>query len=205
VTTTPTADKPNVVLIGPTGAGKTTLLPLVAERTGLIPIELDDVRWEHYAELGYDHEHANRLRDDVGMHAMFSYWKPFEAASVERVLAEHPSGHVIGFGGGQSVYDEENADLFDRVQRALADSIVVLLLPYADVEKSWDVLAARVRTTIRDHLSPEQLETFVGVVRWMLDNPSNARLATHVAHTGDATPEATAGEIAALVDAAGRL
>lgn len=194
-----TYDAPNVVLIGPTGSGKSTLLPLVAERTGLTPIELDDVRWQHYADLGYDHVHADRLRDKDGLAAMFAYWKPFEAASVERVLADHPAGHVIGFGGGQSVYDDEDADLFDRVRRALTGSTVVLLLPDPDPDRSRQILGERVRLSSREHMPAELVETFVGVVGWMLDNPSNAALATHVVYTAAVTPEEAADEIAASV------
>lgn len=194
----------NVVLIGPSGSGKSTLLPLVAERTGLTPIELDDVRWQHYADLCYDHEHAERLRDEHGLGAMFAYWKPFETASVERVLAEHPTGHVIGFGGGQSVYDPEHAALFGRVQRALAGSTVVLLLPDPDPDRSRQILGERVRSIVGEQLPAAHLEAFIGVVEWMLDNPSNAALAAHVVHTADVMPEQTADEIASFLSGADR-
>lgn len=58
-----------------------------------------------------------------------AYWKPFEAASVERTLVDHGTGCVIAFGAGQGIHDDP--PLADRVRRALAAASAVVLLKVA--------------------------------------------------------------------------
>ncbi|MCW2543479.1 MAG: shikimate kinase, partial [Frankiales bacterium] len=98
----------NVVLVGPTGCGKTTVAPRLAELLGMPWVELDDLRWRYYAEIGYSDEHAEQVQRDLGIEGLLDYWKPFELHSVERLVEEHPSDHVLALGGGQSVYTDED-------------------------------------------------------------------------------------------------
>jgi shikimate kinase len=67
-----------IVLIGPPGAGKTTVAPLLGKRLGRRVIDLDTERWAYYAEIGYSHDHAQRLVEERGVEALIAYWKPFE-------------------------------------------------------------------------------------------------------------------------------
>ncbi len=190
----------NIVLIGPSGTGKTTLAKLLGEALGVTSIDLDEVRWDYYAEIGYDQQHAEMLRNEQGMDAMVAYWKPFEIYSVERLFADHPAGCVIGFGAGQSVYDD--AAQFERAQRALAPYTVIFLLPSPDVEESIPLLNARIHES-----EPELPEAFFEVIsRWnrnFIEHPSNHNLATHVVYTKDKTPEQTRDEILALLNGNG--
>ena len=103
-----------VVLIGPLGAGKTTVAALLGQALGLPVVALDDVRWNYYAEVGYDADEAAMREAREGFIAKYQYWKPFEIHAVERVLAEH-SDCVIEFGAGHSVYEDDA--MFERARR----------------------------------------------------------------------------------------
>ena len=141
----------SIILIGPIRAGKTVMAELLAEKLRMPHVSLDDERWKYYNEIGYDGAEASRIaKSDDGILALLDYWKPFEAYSVERVLADHPDC-VIDFGAGHSVY--EDAALFARVQHALAPySNVVLLLPSPDLDKSASVLNERFSRLLADEV-----------------------------------------------------
>ncbi len=108
----------NLILIGPLAAGKTTTGKLLGEALNLPVLEIDDLRWAYYAEIGYDPEYAEQLRLEGGIKARGRYRKPFEIYSVERMLQDYPSGYVMPFGAGNSVYDDPNH--FERLQKVLA-------------------------------------------------------------------------------------
>lgn len=81
-------------------------------------------------ELGYHHEHANRLHAEGGCRAKYDCWKPFEAHAVEPLLSDY-SRCAFDFGAGHSVF--EDPVLFARVERLLAEfKYVILLLPLPD-------------------------------------------------------------------------
>ena len=52
---------PTLVLIGPSASGKSTLAPLLAQQLGLEHVQLDEIRWRYYDEIGFDHAHAAKL------------------------------------------------------------------------------------------------------------------------------------------------
>lgn len=175
-------ERSELILIGPMGVGKSTLAALIAEKTGLPHCPLDKYRWEYYAEIGYDAEHAAELRKQQGFRAVYEYWKPFEAHAVERVVAEH-SDCVIDFGAGHSVF--EDPELFERVRGALEPfRNIVLVLPSADENESIETLTRRAQSP-----SPDELN--VHFVR----HHSNRSLAKHVVYTNGKTPEGTAEEV----------
>ena len=68
----------NLILIGPLAAGKSTIGKLLGDALGVPVIELDDLRWRYYAEMGYDSERAEQLRREGGIQARSVYWNPFE-------------------------------------------------------------------------------------------------------------------------------
>jgi hypothetical protein len=170
---------------------------LVAKELDMAALDLDDLRWEYWSEIGYDADHARDIKQRYGVGAMAEYWKPFEVHGVERVLADRPRGHVIAFGGGQSVY--EDADQFERVRHALRPfPCVVLLLPCQDPAEALEILTAR----LRDDRSADDsgaAEQFRAINRTFIEHPSNGRLATHTVFTAGRTPEQSSAEIAALV------
>jgi len=173
-----------VILIGPIGAGKSTLGKLIAASLRLPQLSLDDVRFDYYREIGYDDSVAKQHYAANGFWGLYTYWKPFEAYAVERVLADHVNC-VIDFGAGHSVYEDE--DLFTRVKRALAPHPnVILVLPSADLATSLEVLRER-RPSLRDTI-PDINEHFI-------THRSNYELAKSIVYTDGRTPEDTCTEI----------
>lgn len=162
----------NLILIGPLATGKTTISKLLGEALNIPTLELDDVRWDYYAEIGYDPDYAEQLRREGGIKARGIYWKPFELYSVERILQDYPSGYVLSFGAGNSVYDDPAH--IERAQKALAAfPYVVLLLPSPDANESLRVLMERFRTLVPD-CSEDDLKQVEAINRHFVAHPANA-------------------------------
>ena len=169
---------------------------LLSQRLDLPLLDLDDIRWDYYAEIGYDHEAAQRIREEQGFKAFFEHWKPFEIHSVERMFQDYPAGYVISFGAGQSVYDDPG--FAERAQQALAPYPVVLLLPSPDVDELVKLLSANIHQS-----EPELPEAFFPMIeemnRGFLEHPANARLATLTVYTKGKSPDETCDEIVAAL------
>ena len=183
--------KRSVVLIGPSKAGKTTLAGLVAEMLGWTAVDLDDLRWDYYAEIGYDLERAAEIRRQGGLQAIAKHWKPYDIHAVERVLADYPEGHVIAFGAGHSVYDDPARMV--RAQAALRPfPHVVWLIPSADLEELMRILEDRLREAEPELGSYTNIMTFN---RYFLSHPANAQLATLTLYSANQTPSETASAL----------
>jgi shikimate kinase len=181
--------KKDIILIGPMNAGKSVLGRLLAEKLNIPQVSLDNLRWDYYAEIGYDREEALRIKEKEGMSGVvLRYWKPFEAYAVERLLSDHENC-VFDLGAGHTVYEEE--DLFARVERALAPyEYVILLIPSANHDESIRILGER---DVEDPTVANQLnELFVR-------HPSNEKLAKHIVYTKNKTPEESCEEILKLI------
>lgn len=183
----------SVILIGPSKAGKTTVSTLLGAHLHWPVLQLDDLRWAYYAEIGYDADKAQQLRREQGFPALVEHWKPYDIHAVERVLADYPHGHVIAFGAGHSVYT--NPDDLARAKRALAGHDVILLLPTADIDEANRVLRERLV-----HDEPELTgDTIPNINRQFLLDPSNAYLATATVYNANQTPEQTCAAIIELL------
>jgi shikimate kinase len=182
----------NIVFIGPSGAGKTTIAQLLGAALERPVIELDQLRWGYYNEIGYDAAYAKKLREEQGMKALAAYWKPFDIYGVERVLADYPCDSVISLGAGHSVYEDEAMLL--RAKNALTKHIVILLIPSPDVDKSVDILGQRILAK-EAHLPIEFIDVINDINRFFLEHRSNSELATMTIFTGDQTPDETCDEI----------
>lgn len=188
----------NLILIGPLAAGKSTIGKLLGEALGVPALELDDLRWGYFAEMGYEPEKAEQLRQDGGIIARGAYRRPFEVYSVERMIEDYPTGHVLSFGGSNSVPD--NPDDFERVQKVLAPyPYVVLLLPSADQQESQRVLMERFRALVPD-CAPEDLKQVAALNRHFVEHPANGILAKYTVYSADKSAAETCGEIITMLN-----
>jgi adenylate kinase family enzyme len=173
-----------IILIGPMAAGKSTQGKLLSEKLGMPRCCVDELRWQYYQEIGYSRETEQEIREKEGLIGVYRYWKPFEAHTVERLLAEHHDC-VIDFGAGHSVYEDDA--LFARVQKVLAPySNVILLLPSPDPDESVQILYGRMNQS-----PPHGFDLAAHFVK----HHSNHDLAKIVVYTKDKTPEQTRDEI----------
>ncbi len=180
---------PEVILIGPMGAGKTTQGRLLAERLGVPQVALDEIRFDHYREIGWSEEAQKEIADREGLAGVLAYWKPFEVYSVGRLLEDHHDC-VMDFGAGQSVYTDEAK--FEKVRDLLAPyPNVILLLPSPDPERSIELL--------RDSRTPKI--NGMDSNRYFLTNPSNRQLAKILVYTNGKTPAETAEEVLRQIQA----
>jgi broad-specificity NMP kinase len=180
---------PEIILIGPPDTGKGTIGALLAQRLGRPRASVDHLRKAYYAEIGYDDDLARRLRVTEGFAALVRYWKQFDLHAVERTLADYP-GHIIDFGAGHSVYDDEGE--MARLRKVLAPyPNVILLLPSPNADESIALL--RERQNQRIGINGVELH------RYLLEHPANRALATHTIYTQGQTPEQTCDAILALL------
>jgi len=183
----------NIILIGHSGTGKTTLAKLLGEALDLPWLELDDLRKEYYTEIGYDNAVAQQRFMESGMKAMVDYWKPFEIYSVERMLEDYPTNHILAFGAGQSVYDDPT--FATRAQQALDPyPYVILLLPSPDVDESVFILHERMRLGFPD-FPAEAAAQMDEMNRYFIEHPSNARLAKFTFYTAGKSSAETCAEV----------
>jgi hypothetical protein len=170
----------SIVLIGPR---------LLADALKRPFLDLDDLRWRYYAEIGYEPERAKAIRAAGGMRALAAYWKPFDVHGVERLMADYPTGYVLAFGAGHSYYEDEAQ--FARVQVALAPfPHVILLLPSPDIETSVEHLKQRLRDA-EPELTSEFIELIGEINRGFIRHPSNRRLARYTFYTANQQPGET--------------
>ena len=60
-----------IILLGAIAVGKTTTARLISKRLKKPVISLDDLRFEYYKEIGYDHNHMKMLHEKAGIMAIF--------------------------------------------------------------------------------------------------------------------------------------
>jgi shikimate kinase len=189
--------QPTIILIGPYLAGKSTLRELLADalqqaQCALVPYH-DEALCEHYYRAGgYDPIVGDQVFANQGADGLYAYMKPFEAYAVEQCLADHP-GQIIELGAAHVV--QADAELFQRVQRALAPhSNVVLLLPSPGCAEAYRVLRQR----YWDLIEIDRNEHYV-------KHHSNHDLAKQTIYNKGKTPLETRDEILQWLQAQGTL
>jgi shikimate kinase len=183
----------SIVLIGPSRAGKTTLAKLLGEALNLPALDLDELRWQYYAEIGYEKTQERAAIAANGLKGLLAFWKPFTPHAIERVLQEYPLNHVIAFGGWHTVMDDEAG-----LQRAIAALApfpqVILLLPAPDEAETFAILSERYRRSA-DHMTEGEFDAMLAELRPYMHHPALFRLAKQTIYTGRKSPDEVCAEI----------
>ena len=176
---------PDVFLLGPVGAGKTTVGKLLSSWLSIPQLTLDGIRRKYYAEKGYLKSEEVRIRKSLGDEAVLDYWKKFDVHAITRALEDHP-GHIIDFGAGQTVFENEG-DLERIVALFAPYPNIFLLLPSPDPVVSVTILKQRQRhrTSIGG----------VAIERYLVSHPANQVFATTIVYTAGKTPSQICDEI----------
>ncbi|UHA75264.1 shikimate kinase [Paenibacillus sp. 481] len=175
-----------IILIGPICSGKSTVAEIISNKLNIPQRSIDEIRFEYYKEIGFSADKQQEIREKEGFKGVYQYWKPFEAHCVKRILDDFPD-HIIDFGGGHSVYEDEM--LLQQVQAVLQPyANIFLLLPSEDVEESVRVLNERLRHVTDDPAVVELNEHFI-------THKSNKTLAKHMIYSNGKSADEVAEQI----------
>ena len=175
-----------IVLLGSVAVGKTTTARLISERINKPVISLDNLRFDYYKEIGYDHAHMKELHEKAGIMGIFQYGKIFDAYSIERILEDHHNC-IFDFGGGNIVsgYDFD----LKRIKKALEPyENVVFLVPSKDNEETLKFIYNRREIKASDR----------ELIEYLVYNHSNYEIAKHTVFVKDKTPEEVCDEILSI-------
>ena len=164
-----------IILIGPMGVGKSTVSKRLSEKLNKSHINIDEIRFKYYEEIGYDHETADSLFKEKGFFdGLYRYWKPFELYAIKKILNEY-SDCIFDFGAGHSVYEDNK--MFQELQEILKDfKNVILLLPSANSEESIEILSKIYKA--------ENNFEMIDFIRHTIEHHSNNDLAKYIIYGG---------------------
>jgi hypothetical protein len=184
-----------VILIGPYGAGKSTLAELIAQKLGWCRYSLDE---EYYHYLPQVDGYTVGLANEMNSWSFVSpRWQPYDIQVVERFLLEHSKPDhrcIVDFGVSHSIYD---GGKFARIEQILAPYLVVLILPSPNLEESVAILLKQIRAHGGGGLKGSNLtdEQINASNRYILEHPSNYKLAKITIYTKGKTTQETSKEI----------
>ena len=171
----------NILIMGPIGVGKTSVSKELAKITGKKLVEMEEEKKRIYAQIGFSLEKCEEKYEKYGIMGWYQYQKPFELYSV-KILLEENSDAIIDFGGGQSVYDnEEQVREFLSLMKLQKYSF--LLMPYEDADMSLKLLSTR----------NEKDDTNLN--RLFINSVTSKQAAKHIIYTGNRTISEIVDEI----------
>lgn len=171
----------NILVMGPIGVGKTSVSKELAKRTGKKLIEMEEEKKRIYTHIGFSLKKCEEKYEKYGIMGWYQYQKPFELYSV-KVLLEENNDAIIDFGGGQSVYDnEEQVKEFLNIMKIQKHSF--LLMPYEDEDMSLKLLSTRY----------EEDDTELN--RVFINSKTSRQAAKHIIYTGQKTISEIVNEI----------
>jgi len=171
--------------MGPISVGKSSVSRELANRTGKKLVVMDDERKKIYNQIGFSLEKCEEKYKTYGIMGWYQYQKPFELYSVKTILNENNDA-IIDFGGGQSVYDnEEQVREFINIMKPQKYSF--LLMPYDDPDESLRLLSER---TEKDD---------VILNRVFVNSKTSKQAAKYTIYTGTKTVNEIADEILNII------
>ncbi len=163
----------NILVMGPIGVGKTSVCKELARRTGKKLVEMKEEKRRIYEQIGFSLEKCEEKYEKYGIMGWYQYQKPFELYSVKKLLEENDDA-IIDFGGGQSVYDnEEQVKEFLSIVKSQKYSF--LLMPYEDVDLSLKLLSER------------NEDDDIDLNRIFINSLTSRQAAKHIIYTGEKT------------------
>ena len=164
----------SIILIGPSGAGKSKIAEKLHERTGLERLCLDTVAKDN-RKSGFMKKFKS-----IEEHNLYMIREIVKRAEKRGIPG------VVDFGGGHSVYDDEN--IFNSVKRELSKfKNVILLLPSADIEEALNILEKRSRKDRKENIK-------------FLTSRCNRELATITIYENNKSPIEVTDEILQIIE-----
>ncbi len=176
----------NIIIIGPIRTGKSTICKELSEKLKKTHVDMDEQRQLMYPEMGYSEEIAEKEYDLNGIKGWYLYQKPFELKAVKTIISNNNNA-VIEFGGGQSVYEDEN-QVKEFIQLMQKEKHVFLLMPCNDNQKSIEILDKRI--------GDEEAEKILN--RIFINSFTNKKVAKYIVYTNGKTPNETIEEIISI-------
>ena len=166
-----------IILIGPMGVGKSSVSKRLSEKLNKSHINIDEIRFKYYDEIGYDKNTVEQLWKEKGFfNGVYRYWKPFELYAIKKILNEY-SDCIFDFGAGHSVYEDDK--MFQEVQETLNDfKNVILLLPSANSEESIEILSKIYKPEAENDVE------MIDFIRHTIEHHSNNDLAKYIIYGG---------------------
>lgn len=165
-----------IILIGPMGVGKSHISRLLSKKTNKPHIEIDELRFNYYDEIGYDKNIPKKaLEIDGWMGGLILYWKPFEFYAVKKILHKF-TDCIFDFGAPHSIYDDffmfsEIKDIFSNFNN------IFFLLPSENREESLEFLKNR-RAKNWGEPKIEHIE----MLKYFMNHRSNYELCKHIVY-----------------------
>lgn len=165
-----------IILIGPMGTGKSTIAKLISSQME----ELDRISLDN----------REGLKEIYKRRSSFRNFKNFEFVLTGTILSSLKRPHVIDFGAGHSIY--ENQKLREQMQEMCSEfKNIILLLPSKDKDKSRRILLERRNIELGSNKDKDNWH--------FLTAPNNYELATKIVYEEGKTPEDISREIIQLV------
>jgi shikimate kinase len=176
-----------IILIGPPKVGKTTIAKLLAAQLKLPLRSLDEFSTEDFERLGFNTQEWYVAYNQGGALATYRYMMRFNIRAIESFFGGGLNDCIVDTAPNDLVFEDiEFARLAGKIYQSYPN--LFLLLPTADVEQNISLLQERTLARMKDWSKVNQ---------FLLEHPSNFKLAKTIIYTKDKTPQQSRDELLA--------